>query len=1248
MCVILPEANSAKTFFNFLETLAKWKDRDKHPDQCTGVHNAIADVTSHITNWEDVPKFDLPIDKPRGKQRPYQPKILKDDCISQPKLVRPNCMKTAMNEDEFDALPFESPAGFSSGADSSTDDDSSVLDHFEQNSDENRDEITYYEESCKVYNDQGQFKNINDYLLTNGLDLSDKCISGMTFPVKNIYDKMLSSDESLKLCKTDPLNYKQCRIEILNSHRAICRTIDDENMEIEISGRSKCGKVFNQDDVVVRLFHSQQKSLNLQKQNNDVDKIYGKVIGKINRNENRPKNPVFVCSLDTFCMHHMKPLCKTVPKMHVLNRKRERESQVEIYKYTRQTKKLTFDRLKKIDQSKRQEYLFLVCFISWNGMYPLGAVIGVYDGNRDIKTSIRLVCLRNNVSVLYRENTVRETEKILSSQMLDQNDEQHRKDYSDSLSVFTIDGNDSRDLDDAFSVQFISQNETKVGVHISDVGSLIKKGDCIDVEAKERSTTYYPGGSCPPYHMLPEPIGTDLCSLLPDQKRKALSIFFRIDKYGKILEHRIERTFIKSRRRLTYCMVQELISEDDENSELKRELCLLRDISKRFRSERLKNKVFSFPFEVPYDDSSESYFQCLDAHHIVEELMILVNKTIGQDLIETFPDCIPLRVQPEPSACKIRDWLQQYPVIGHFVLSLQQQRLPTNEKLSFEKCFDDQNSEQLPIQKYMWKKIESDFKMEDYKNVQRWIGTDQYHPQQAMAYESWISFQETSFYQCSGVSHDKIHFSLGIYPYLHFTSPIRRYADLIVNRLVHAMLDKKNSPYTRKEMEIICKKISSQSRTFEKQCRLLHLARQLQYQPIMLHSLVSSASDNAIVLCFPGIKELTKSLGQIQFSSLKLKSKPHFEESQDTEVLFTLSWIQRLYSPYACGGYPLGTISRKNPVKIDPHQKVIFVSLKKWKSLLECMVDKNLKSLETDTFEEEILVHRRECEGTHLDVTSESNDGIIRKLQSEFSLTFQRGQVIPVQIGCEKKDGFLVPKIQMLELTKNVKCCIQHTSDPVKCFAFYASIHAGNRRMSSSEYIQRWLKIFRMESATNAAKSTSIIINDIHIRFQSAGKYDGTFILLKRFCFERDIYIDFTWNDEQTSEEKISYQTDFLCIRCEIVRDVPLKSSALCPPNERWIWIGHAETKCFQRGNDNGDIKVHFKLHKDSHKPTASMMDTAAKDKLVCTVEILPMTDGDKYVYCYYQACVLFTATLIEKYIHAYKLIFQTHRKGAY
>lgn len=86
-------------FFNFLEFLAKWKCTDKHLDQCTGVHNAVTDVTSHITNWEDVTKFDIPVGKPRRKPRTYQPKDKQDECISQPKVVRRDCRKTAITAD---------------------------------------------------------------------------------------------------------------------------------------------------------------------------------------------------------------------------------------------------------------------------------------------------------------------------------------------------------------------------------------------------------------------------------------------------------------------------------------------------------------------------------------------------------------------------------------------------------------------------------------------------------------------------------------------------------------------------------------------------------------------------------------------------------------------------------------------------------------------------------------------------------------------------------------------------------------------------------------------------------------------------------------------------------------------------------------------------------------------------------------------------------------------------------------------
>ena len=278
--------------------------------------------------------------------------------------------------------------------------------------------------------------------------------------------------------------------------------------------------------------------------------------------------------------------------------------------------------------------------------------------------------------------------------------------------------------------------------------------------------------------------------------------------------------------------------------------------------------------------------------------------------------------------------------------------------------------------------------------------------------------------------------------------------------------------------------------------------------------------------------------------------------------------------------------------------------------MIDWLKNHNFNSLNLASPEEAYLEAAIECKGTHSDVSSESADGVIKKLQTEFSSTFSRSQVIPVQLGCEKKGGLEVPAVHLVEITRNIKCCIQHMSDPVKCFASYANEHAGNKKMFSKEYIQRWLNIFRMESSTNAVKPTSIIINDLYVSFQCDEGYDGSFVLSKTFCQERDIFI--TWCEEDEVEP--SHQTDFLCIRCELVRGVPSKAKADCPPNERWIWIGHGETKCFQRTKENENIKVYFKLHKESRKPTNSMIDAVTSTGLECTVELIPMNDGDKYV----------------------------------
>ena len=1083
-------------------------------------------------------------------------------------------------------------------------DDSADDEHSVMQEEASLDNVSFYEKSHKQYNQENKQTCIETDVFTDGLELSEDFVSNCHRGFReDYYEQMQPPSTCIDLCKRNPLKYKLCRVEIFSSHRAICRSIESD-MEIEISGRSKCGKAFNQDEVVAEIF---LKNKTLTNPNSEENKVYGKIIGITKTNQNRPLHPVFVCTLDDVLIYHMKPICKTVPKIYVLNENRTTTCKIQIFKHDSQTKELIPDRFISINQSKRREYTFLVCYIKWNGLFPLGAVIGFYDGYCDTQTSLKLICLRNNVSALYRKNTVIQTEEIISRKTIY---EKGRNDFSDRLCVFTIDGDQTKDIDDALSVSKTANGEYEIGVHISDVTSIIKKDDPIDLEAQDRSTSYYPGEGYLPYHMLPEPLAANICSLLPNQRRKALSIFFKFDKSGTILEQKIERTVIQSQERFTYREVQSILSSNDEELKFKKELCILRTISKRLRFQRLKNRSFSLPFEAPYEESSTSYFQSIEAHHIVEEFMILAHKIIAKELVKKFPDCVPLRVQSQPSPSKIDDWIKRYPIIGHFLFSLQHQTLKRNLVLSFDTIPDDQTSLQIPIQRYIWSKLTHDLKGKNYENIQRYIGTDEFHPEQANAYETWISFQETSSYKCSGVSEENYHFSLGIHRYVHFTSPIRRYADIIIHRLVHAMIDNTVSPFTSYEVETLCKKINrNRSREFEKQCRLFYLAKRLQNKPLLFHSLVASASDKSMFIRFPGIRHLTKSCGEIQFQLLKLKSKPNIGR-EDSTVLVTLNWQQRLYSSLGFATHAANF--KRGQIKINPHQKVVFVSLKKWKNLIDCLVKHNFNSLNMASLEVDHLETAIECKGTHSDVSSESADGVIKKLQTEFSSTFSRSQVIPVQLGCEKKGGLEVPAVHLVEITRNIKCCIQHMSDPVKCFASYANVHAGNRKMSSKEYIQRWLNIFRMESSTNAVKSTSIIINDLHVCFRCDEEYDGSFVISKTFCQERDIFIDYTWNEE--GEYENSHQTDFLCIRCELVRGVPSKAKADCPPNERWIWIGHGETKCFQRTKENENIKVHFKLHKESRKPTDSMVDAVTSTGLDCTVELIPMNEGDKYV----------------------------------
>lgn len=1203
-----------------VKTSASWKEETKTGE----IQNAIADRGTQFSSWKDVTDFDFPARKPRCKrhrrqmiqreEHSYEKHQESPQLQQAPRKIHASSGRKTNDSlvsyaGEFETvrpkLPKKHDWNFESLEEDFSSDDS--FRDVEEDTEPNKE--NFYEESCKMYSKENQTENVEENLLINGFDLSDKFIKSFKSKETDIYRKMLDANDSLRKCETCPHMYKHCEIKIINPHKALCLTFDGAE-EIEISGRSKCGKVFNEDHVVVEILESRENTSNISSRSTTCTKFsksktYGEVIGITKTNETLSKNPIFVCTLDQHTMYHMKPLCKTVPKIHVLHRKQN--SQVEIYKYDERTMDLKLDRLKNIDHSKRKRYIFIVCFIEWKKIFPLGAVIGVYDGRCDIKTSLRMLCLRNHVSVLYRENTVQKVNEILNN-VSDQNGDEQRTDLSESVRVFTIDEKESMDLDDALSVRRISKNEIEIGVHIADVGSFVKKNDPIDLEAQERSTTFYPGENYSPYHMLPEPLGAGICSLLPQKKRKTISIIFNMDKLGNILKWDVKRTVIQSRRRFTYFEVQQILSKAVEMDDFKEEFCILHNITKHIRHRRLGNRAFSFPFESSYNECSGSYFESLDAHIMVEECMVLANRHIGQMLIKTFPDCVPLRVQNKPSSCRVKEWLEHYPIIANFVLSLQHHILPTSTTLSFDKVPEDQLSQHVPIQNHIWKNLVSDYEKGNFKNIQKLVGTDEFHPQQAMAYESWISFQEKSSYQCSGSSHGQMHFSLGIYPYVHFTSPIRRYADLIANRLVNAVLDNAKSPYSQNEVEILCKKINRRRpREFERQCRILHWGKQLRKQPVFLHGLVKSASETSLLVCLPGFREFAKTCSDIQYHLLKVKKNPDLEEKYGRGHLLTLSWQQRLYSGLAFSSDVSN--SGREPVNLNPHQKVTFLPCRKWKKLLQSVITGDMNSLQGNDFvETEVLTTVRECQGTHYDASSETNDGVIGKQYTEFSMTFSKGQILPIQIGAEEMGGMRTPVIQLLELTKNVKCCIQHMSDPVRCFATFATKHAGNGRITLSEYIQRWLNIFRMESVMNATKSISIVINDLQVGFLASERFDGSFVLLEKFCQQRDM--DFRWHNEENEEDHVSYQTNFICIRCDLVNGIPSRPNNDCSPYERWVWVGHGETKLFKKVAKSGEIEVKFKLHRNSLNPTSSMTD--AKSRPICAVEILQMSESDR------------------------------------
>ena len=395
--------------------------------------------------------------------------------------------------------------------------------------------------------------------------------------------------------------------------------------------------------------------------------------------------------------------------------------------------------------------------------------------------------------------------RTVEAEMLDLHpDDRNRKDRRDLL-VWTIDPYDARDFDDALTIERTREGGFRVGVHIADVAAFVDPGTRTDQEARKRALSVYLLDLVVP--MLPHHLSSDQCSLRPGEDRRAFTVWMTFSPEGKRIRTRFERTWIHSRARLTYEDAQRLLDGDpfpvDEPSvvtspgrtlpQLRTALQNAAGIAKLLRRRRMERGGLDFDLPealiklIPGGGVAEIRPRpVLFAHRLIEELMIAANEAVGEALKKArVPTLFRVHEKPDPQK------IQVFYRIAEKVLG---ERLSPSDTVDLRVLQDIlrrvEGKPEEPLLNYL---------------LLRSMKRAQYAPQP------------------SG------HFGLGSPHYLHFTSPIRRYPDLVVHRSLRAFLQGESPPHTPEELAEIATHASHRERLADEAERELLDLKKMEY-----------------------------------------------------------------------------------------------------------------------------------------------------------------------------------------------------------------------------------------------------------------------------------------------------------------------------------------------------------------------------------------------------------------------------------
>lgn len=396
----------------------------------------------------------------------------------------------------------------------------------------------------------------------------------------------------------------------------------------------------------------------------------------------------------------------------------------------------------------------LVEVVEWpqKAKNPIGKVIDILGKAGENNTEMNAILAEFGLPYKYPEKVEAAANKIPDDITAE---EIAKREDMRSTTTFTIDPRDAKDFDDALSIKQLKNGRWEVGVHIADVTHYVQEGDTIDKEGESRATSIYLVDRTIP--MLPERLSNNLCSLRPHEDKLCYSVIFELDDEANIKKHRITRTVIHSDRRFTYEEAQDII--EGAEGDFKEEILQLNDLAKKLRAKRFDNGAIAFDrhevrFEIDEKGKPLSvYFKyAKDSNKLIEEFMLLANKTVAE-----FVGNVPKNKSAKTFVYRIHD-------------------IPNTEKMENLSEF---------IRRFGYKIKVDGTKTNVSKAINHLLDEVSGKPEENLISTIAIRAMAKAIYSTVNIGH----YGLAFEYYTHFTSPIRRYPDMMVHRLLTRYLD---------------------------------------------------------------------------------------------------------------------------------------------------------------------------------------------------------------------------------------------------------------------------------------------------------------------------------------------------------------------------------------------------------------------------------------------------------------------------